>query len=122
MTELTKSAPKTLLVSNNMVEVDDLTEMLIECGLGPVEHARGIEETAQILADTGGSLRLMICGLSLHLHEVKAFLASPDVSNVSLVVIDATADDLGRAGAAFLQRPFSTNNVLSALTRLGLRD
>lgn len=122
MIELTPSAPKTLLISNNMVEVDDLTEMLVEQGLGPVTHTRDLENTARILAETGETLRLLICGLSMHLHEVKEFLASWDLSTVSLVVIDGTAEFLDRGGAAILQRPFSTDDVLAAFARIGLRD
>ena len=122
MIDLKPSDPKTLLVSNNMVEVDDLTEMLVELGLGPVEHARDLEDTLQILAEGGKPFRLMICGLSLHLHDVKEFLASLDLSTVALVVIDGSAEYLDREGVAFLQRPFSTGDVLAALTRLGLRD
>ena len=122
MIELTTSAPKTLLISNNMVEVDDLTEMLVEQGLGPVIHTRDLEGTARVLAETGETLRLLICGLSMHLHEVKEFLASWDLSTVSLVVIDGTAEFLDREGAAILQRPFSTDDVLAAFARIGLRD
>jgi hypothetical protein len=122
MIELTTSAPKTLLISNNMVEVDDLTEMLVEQGLGPVIHTRDLEGTARVLAETGETLRLLICGLSMHLHEVKEFLASRDLSTVSLVVIDGTAEFLDQEGAAILQRPFSTADVLAAFARIGLRD
>ena len=122
MPELTTSAPRTLIISNNMVEADDLTEMLTGLGLGPVLHARDVMDATGIVARSGQSLRLMMCGLSLHLHGVAEFLASVDRSSLSLVVIDGPAEFSQGDGAGLLFRPFSTRDVMAALARLGLPD
>jgi hypothetical protein len=122
MTELAKKAPRALIVSNNVVEADDLTELLTGQGLGPVRHARDIDNARKVLAEAGDELRLMMCGLSLHLHEVKEFLDTLKMPDLALLVIDGPAQFLEREGAGVVQRPFSTSDVLVALERLGLSD
>lgn len=122
MTDMMTSVPKTLIVSNNMIEADDLTEMLTDQGLGPVMHARDLNDASRVLTEAGDNLRLMMCGLSLHLHEVNEFLAEIDLPGMSLVVIDGPEEFSEREGAGVLLRPFSTRDVMAALSRLGLPD
>jgi alpha-glucuronidase len=120
MTELYGAAPKTLIVSNNMIEADDLIEMLTFQGLGPVAHARELNDAQLILDRSSDSLRLLMFGLSLHLHEAKTFLETFDMSGKALLVIDGPMDFSQMEGAGVLLRPFSTKDVLAALKRLGL--
>lgn len=120
MTEVSFAAPKTLIVSNNMIEADDLTEMLTSQGLGPVVHARGVDEAQDALAQASDSLQLLMFGLSLHVPEAQQFLKGLDTAGRSLLVIDGPVDYSDREGAGILQRPYSTDDVLSALSRLGL--
>ncbi|MFA8384672.1 MAG: hypothetical protein ACEPO2_03560 [Pelagibaca sp.] len=120
MTEVTTFGPKTLIVSNNVIEADDLTEMLTDQGLGPVLHARDLDDASKVLTEAGNNLKLVMCGLSLHLHEVNEFLAEINLPGLSLVVIDGPAEFSEREGAGVLLRPFSTRDVMAALSRLGL--
>lgn len=122
MNELYSSAPKTLIVSNNVVEADDLTEMLTSQGLGPVVHTRDLEDAKSVLSKSADSLDLLLFGLSLHVREATEFLLSVDVSETSLVVIDGPLEFCEKEGAGVLLRPFSTSDVLAALKQLGLQN
>ncbi|WP_439121351.1 hypothetical protein [Marivita sp.] len=119
MTELTTSAPKTLIISNNMVEADDLTEILTGQGLGPVVHVRGVADAHDALTQSGEHLRLMLFGLSMHRHDVADFPTKYDASTCPLILIDGPSELSDRAGAGVLLRPYSTDDVLAALARLG---
>ena len=120
MSELYSTAPKTLIVSRNMVEADDLTEMLTGQGLGPVVHVRDLEAAERILESSATSLELMMFGLSMHLPETKQFLLSQDPSKRHLLVIDGPVEFTEMKGAGVIPRPFSTKDVMAALKRLGL--
>ena len=122
MIELNSSAPKTLIVSNNMVEADDLTEMLTSQGFGPVLHTRDLDDAKSLLTGSQSSIRLLMFGLSLHVHEAQEFLATVDVSGKSLLVIDGPLEYAEKKGAGVLLRPYSTADVMAALKVLGLKD
>lgn len=120
MTDLNGSDPRTLIISNNMIEADDLIEMLTGQDLGPVAHTRDVHGALAVLKESASQLRLLLYGLSLHLHEINDFLATIDRSAFKLIVIDGPADFAGQEGAAVLHRPYSTGDVLAALAQVGL--
>jgi hypothetical protein len=122
MTEVLSATPKTLIVSDNVVEAEDLTEMLAERGLGPVAHARDIQGAQDVFASTSGSLQLMIFGLSLHKPDAKGFLETMASERKPLVVIDGQKGAVELNGAGILLRPFSTSDVMAALKHVGLSD
>lgn len=122
MTGLFETAPKALIVSNNVVEADDLTEMLTEQGLAPVIHVRDVEGAQAVLEQHRATLRLVMCGLLMHETEVSSFVQAQERSAWSLVLIDPPAAQNGREGINVLLRPFSTADVMAALFRLGLKS
>ena len=121
MPDLISTGPKTLIVSRNMVEADDLTEMLMGYGLGPVAHARNLDAARRVLASATESLELLMFGLSLHVPETARFLSTLDTSERSLLVIDGPRDFTESKGAGVISRPFTTNDVMAALKGLGLQ-
>ncbi|MCR9108873.1 hypothetical protein [Marivita sp. XM-24bin2] len=120
MTELFESDPKALIVSNNVIEADDLTEMLTEQGLDPVVHVRDVEGAQAVLEQRSANLRLVICGLSMHETDACSFVQEQMKSTWSLLLIDPPDAQDGQEGCGVLLRPFSTADMMAVLLRMGL--
>lgn len=118
MSEVVAEFPKTLIVSDNMVEAEDLIEMLTPEGLGPVALARDVGKARFVVEQSRQSLHLIIFGLSMHIHESSRFVETLDRSGTALLVLDGPVSLGVGEGAGCLNRPFSTNDVMAALARL----
>lgn len=122
MTEVLAATPRTLIVSDNVIEAEDLTEMLSERGLGPVAHVRDIESAQTVFDTTDTSIHLLIFGLSLHKPEAQGFLRAVATRKKPLLVIDGRKESQELKGAGIVLRPFSTSDVMAALKQIGLSD
>lgn len=120
MTSCTRLAPRTLLVTENMVEAEDLIEILTLKGMGPVLHVRYLNEAKDALNRSHRHFEIIIVGLSQHVPGTEAFIQTIDRSSVPLLWIDGNADLDAKQGSAAVLRPFSTREISNALTQLGV--
>lgn len=120
MMSCTRLAPRTLLVTENMIEAEDLIETLTLQGMGPVLHVRHLGEAKDALSLDHRHFEMIIFGLSQHVPGTEAFIQAIDTSSVPLLWIDGDADVAAKQGLAAVLRPFSTREISNALTQLGV--
>ncbi|WP_292284839.1 hypothetical protein [Marivita sp.] len=120
MSSCTRLAPRTLLVTENMVEAEDLIETLTLQGMGPVLHVRHLDEAKHALDEDNRHLEMIIFGLSQQVPGTEAFIQAIDTLSVPLLWIDGSADVAARHRSAAVLRPFSTKEISNALTQLGV--
>ncbi|MCL3880738.1 hypothetical protein [Marivita sp. GX14005] len=105
-----------LIVTDSVLEADDLNEMLQ--GYGPALHVRNFDLALDALKRRGASLRLVVFGVSVKGRQAEALLAAVDPARTALLLIDGSPDLTRSDGAGFVTRPYSSDDIFAALAPL----
>lgn len=118
MPDLMSGAVRALVVTNNMLEGDDLRELLDLHQFGPSLHVRKVETALELVANATEELRLLIVGLNAELDRFADLVGLASEKRLSLLFIDAPPQEAERERASFVARPYTSGDVLNALSRL----
>ncbi|MFP7571165.1 hypothetical protein [Marivita sp. S2033] len=120
MTDLNDADTTALVVTNSVLEGEDLLEILETQGIGPARHVRDFETALREIACSGDRLKLLIFGLNTRADEAAVLLAAVDPAKTALLLIDDSPHLSSSDGAGFVARPFTTEDVIAALTQVCL--